>query len=49
VRLEEADGSSAPMILRVQSVLGGAGQLEELKVEHSRGTYRGLHLRPARP
>lgn len=45
VRRDAADGSAAPMLLRVQPVLGGAGQLEELQVTHARGTYRGLHVR----
>jgi len=45
VRRDGADGTAARMRLRVQPVLGGAGQLEELQVEHPRGTYRGLHVR----
>jgi hypothetical protein len=44
VRRDGADGSQAPMTMRVEAILGGAGQIRELEVRHSGGVYRGLSV-----
>lgn len=44
VRRDGADGSSAPMTMRVEAILGGAGQVRELEVRHSGGVYRGFSV-----
>jgi len=42
IRRAADDGSEAPLVMRVTSVLGGAGQVRELEVRHAGGIYRGL-------
>jgi hypothetical protein len=42
VRIDGADGSRAPMAAHVVPILGGAGLIEELTVQHERGAYRGF-------
>lgn len=44
VRRDGADGSEAPMTMRVEAILGGAGQIRELEVRHSGGVYRGFSV-----
>jgi len=44
VRRDGADGSEAPMTMRVAPILGGAGQIRELEVRHSGGVYRGFSV-----
>jgi len=44
VRRDGADGSEAPMTMRVEAILGGAGQVRELEVRHSGGVYRGFSV-----
>lgn len=44
VRRDGADGSEAPMTMRVETILGGGGQVRELEVTHSGGVYRGFSV-----
>jgi hypothetical protein len=44
VRRDGADGSEAPMTMRVAPILGGAGLIRELEVRHGGGVYRGLSV-----
>ena len=44
VRRDGADGSEAPMKMRVESILGGAGQARHLEVRHDGGVYRGFSV-----
>ena len=44
VRRAGADGSENPMKMRVESILGGAGQVEHLEVCHDGGVYRGFSV-----
>lgn len=44
VRRAGDDGSEAPMTMRVEAVLGGAGQVRQLEVRHSKGVYRGFSV-----
>ena len=48
-RRSGADGSEAPMTMRVEPILGGAGQVRELEVRHSRGVYRGFSVQVFEP
>jgi hypothetical protein len=42
VRKSGTDGSSAPMTATVESILGGAGQIEQLEVQTDTRVYRGV-------
>ena len=42
VRRDAGDGSEARMVMRVASILGGAGQSREIEIVHDGGTYRGF-------
>ncbi len=44
-RRDAATGETVPMRLRVEPILGGAGQAEHLEAEHKDGTYRGYTVR----
>jgi len=44
VRRDGADGSEAPMTMRVEPILGGIGQTRELEVRHGGGVYRGFSV-----
>jgi hypothetical protein len=44
VRRDGADGSEAPMTMRVAAILGGGGLIRELEVRHGSGVYRGLSV-----
>lgn len=43
-RQDGADGNRAPMTLRVETILAGAGLMEHLEVTHEGGVYRGLSV-----
>ncbi len=45
VRRDGADGSEAPIHVRVTPILGGAGQAEELEVTLGDSLYRGFTVR----
>ena len=45
VRRDAADGSAAPLTVRVESILGGAGFTESLEVRDAGGVYRGFATR----
>jgi hypothetical protein len=42
VRREGSDGSEAPMVIRVEPALGGAGQVHHLEVQLEDTVYRGF-------
>jgi hypothetical protein len=42
VRRGGGDGDAAPMTMRVESILGGAGVVQHLEVRHGGGVYRGF-------
>jgi len=41
-RRNAADGTEAPMTVRVVPILGGAGQTEQIEVRGAKGTYHGF-------
>lgn len=43
-RQDAAHGSEAPMTMRVEAILGGAGLVRELEVRHAGGVYRGFSV-----
>lgn len=43
-REDGADGTRAPMTLRVEEILAGAGLVEHLEVTHEGGVYRGFSV-----
>lgn len=43
-REDGADGTRAPMTLRVEEILAGAGLVEHLEVTHGGGVYRGFSV-----
>ena len=49
VRRDGADGSEGRMSVRVEPILGGAGQIEQLEVEHEGGVYRGFAVQMLDP
>jgi len=42
VRRDGADGSEAPMTMRVDAILGGTGQIRQIEIPHDGGVYRGF-------
>jgi len=42
IRRDGADGSEAPMTMRVEAILGGAGQIRQIEIPHDGGVYRGF-------
>ena len=42
VRTDGAEGDAAPMTMRVEPVLAGAGQCFHVAIEHGGGVYRGF-------
>jgi len=47
-RIDPADGSEAPMTMRVEPILGGVGQLRRLEIRTDGGVYRGCQIQVLR-
>ena len=41
-RRDAGDGSESRMVMRVETILGGAGQTREMEIVHDGGVYRGF-------
>ena len=41
-RRDAGDGSEGKLVMRVETILGGAGQTRELEITHAGGVYRGF-------